>query len=431
VTHFQHFSLYVISAIILFSGLGSLDEAQETLSIGVGALAGSTIMLLTVPWGLSVFAGRADLVNGKPSYTKKPKLTAKESIKEELNETGVAISDEVKQAGIVMACTTLPYFLIQIPALFLHGPTEEIAEGEHWWSLAAFICCLAGLVYYMRLQLHFSAQGQDKDKRIAITKKILMEGKLSLAGALQGTFESAGIQFTGNSEGEYQSMMESDDSLPVPPPEVASYLKEILWDAFKAYDKDQSGRLEKGELRLFFKDFHENIGEQDIDSLLKKADKDCDGTISFDEFIGLAYNLISCHGELQSKESQRVSEARIELVEGIWNDDDEEAEEIPEDFTDLSPAEQQTAIKWRAFRMLAWGTVVVVYFSDPMVDVMQEIAVRSNLSPFYVSFVLAPLASNASEVIASMYYASKKTRKTMSVSLSALEGAASMNNTFW
>jgi hypothetical protein len=61
---------------------------------------------------------------------------------------------------------------------------------------------------------------------------------------------------------------------------------------------------------------------------------------------------------------------------------------------------------------------------------MQEIAVRSGLSPFYVSFILAPLASNASEVIASQYYASKKTRKTITVSLVALEGAACMNNTF-
>lgn len=61
---------------------------------------------------------------------------------------------------------------------------------------------------------------------------------------------------------------------------------------------------------------------------------------------------------------------------------------------------------------------------------MQEIAVRANLNPFYVSFILAPLASNASEVIASMYYASKKTRKTITVSLTTLEGAACMNNTF-
>ena len=65
-----------------------------------------------------------------------------------------------------------------------------------------------------------------------------------------------------------------------------------------------------------------------------------------------------------------------------------------------------------------------------MVEVMQEIAFRINISPFYVSFALAPLAANASEVLASQYYASKKTSKTISVSFSALLGAAAMNNTF-
>jgi Ca2+/H+ antiporter len=80
--------------------------------------------------------------------------------------------------------------------------------------------------------------------------------------------------------------------------------------------------------------------------------------------------------------------------------------------------------------MLATGTLLVVVFSDPMVDVLGAIATRANVSPFYVSFVLAPLASNASEILASMYYASKKTRKTITVSLTTLEGAASVNNTF-
>jgi Ca2+/H+ antiporter len=131
-----------------------------------------------------------------------------------------------------------------------------------------------------------------------------------------------------------------------------------------------------------------------------------------------------------SAATRASTQAHRELVENIYNEDAEE-EEIPEDFTDLSPEEQQVAIKKRAFKMLFVGTAMVVYFSDPMVDVMQEIAVRANLSPFYVSFILAPLASNASEVIASQYYAAKKTRKTITVALSALEGAASMNNTFW
>ena len=53
-------------AIVIFSGLGA--DAQQQMNVGVGALAGSTVMLLTLPWSLAVFAGRVNLLDGKPMY---------------------------------------------------------------------------------------------------------------------------------------------------------------------------------------------------------------------------------------------------------------------------------------------------------------------------------------------------------------------------
>ena len=436
-------------AIILFSGLGSIEDAQETLSVGVGALAGSTIMLLTVPWALSVYGGRVDLLPGsnKPNYMGKPKLTTpKAKLSDEYTKTGIAITTSVQRGGIIMVLTTIPYFLIQVPALFLHGPTEEVASGEHWWSFSGLIVCLLGLTYYMHLQLVQSKEGEDKDKRIAVMKKVLNKGELSLAGVLGATIRSEKADGASNG-GQYSSLSGTDASSPLyPPPHIAEYLKDVLLDAFKAYDNNGNGQLERAEIQMFFKDFHERISDEDMDNYFKLADSDGDGTVSFHEFIGLTYNLIVSHDQ---QHNTRLSNTKQELVDNLFgakskpgktnedgaDDDDgiggEEEEEIPEEFHDLSPDEQQVAIKKRAFQMLALGTIMVVYFSDPMVDVMQEIAVRAHLSPFYVSFVLAPLASNASEVLASQYYASKKTRKTITVSLSALEGAASMNNTFW
>lgn len=166
-----------------------------------------------------------------------------------------------------------------------------------------------------------------------------------------------------------------------------------------------------------------------MDELFQKYDADNSGNITLDEFIGLAYTLIKHQDGRNSMGTVSQREVTSSaLAETAFADVEEE--EVPEEFTDLSPEAQQTAIKQRAFCMLGLGALMVVVFSDPMVDVMQEIAVRAKISPFYVSFILAPLASNASEVIASMYYASKKTRKTITVSLTALEGAANMNNTF-
>ena len=52
---------------VTFSSL-PFEDAQTQCAVGVGALAGSTIMLLTLPWFLAVFAGRVPIENGKPNY---------------------------------------------------------------------------------------------------------------------------------------------------------------------------------------------------------------------------------------------------------------------------------------------------------------------------------------------------------------------------
>merc|ERR1719408_626072 len=76
------------------------------------------------------------------------------------------------------------------------------------------------------------------------------------------------------------------------------------------------------------------------------------------------------------------------------------------------------------------GTILVLFFSDPMVDVLAQIGKVTGVPPFYVSFVLAPLASNASELVSSMKLAARKTPGSITQSLQTLEGAACMNNTF-
>ena len=82
------------------------------------------------------------------------------------------------------------------------------------------------------------------------------------------------------------------------------------------------------------------------------------------------------------------------------------------------------------------GVLIVTLFSDPMVTVLNEI---SNLifdvwgfriPPFYISFLITPLASNASELITSVIFARKKTQKSITLTYSQLLGAAIMNNTF-
>lgn len=79
---------------------------------------------------------------------------------------------------------------------------------------------------------------------------------------------------------------------------------------------------------------------------------------------------------------------------------------------------------------MSLGTALVLIFLDPTVDVFQEIARRIGVSAFYISFVLAPICSNATEVVCAYNLAKKRTVKSMTTTLSLLVGAAIMNNTF-
>ncbi|CAE7188178.1 unnamed protein product [Symbiodinium microadriaticum] len=63
----------------------------------------------------------------------------------------------------------------------------------------------------------------------------------------------------------------------------------------------------------------------------------------------------------------------LEDGEGSAEGEDDEEEDVPEDLADLEPEEQQKRIKTRAAYQMALGTLLVLVFSDPMVDLLAEL----------------------------------------------------------
>ncbi|KAJ7387752.1 Alpha/beta hydrolase domain-containing protein 11 [Desmophyllum pertusum] len=69
-----------------------------------------------------------------------------------------------------------------------------------------------------------------------------------------------------------------------------------------------------------------------------------------------------------------------------------------------------------------------------MCDVLSSLTNPKNksfipISPFYVSFVVTPLCSNASELVSSLIFAAKKKKENISMTFAQLYGAGTMNNT--
>lgn len=61
-TRFCHwFRLFSNDHLVIFSGLGDVESVKKQITIGIGALSGSTILLITIPWAFSIIAGRVSL----------------------------------------------------------------------------------------------------------------------------------------------------------------------------------------------------------------------------------------------------------------------------------------------------------------------------------------------------------------------------------
>ena len=110
-------------AIMLFSGLG--PNAQEELTVGIGAIAGSTVMLLTIPWGLSIIMGRVPLrSDGTANYKKKGHVSGASF----LTGYGVMPETSIRSNALIMVVTSLIYLIIQGPA-FAYATDTRYARG--------------------------------------------------------------------------------------------------------------------------------------------------------------------------------------------------------------------------------------------------------------------------------------------------------------
>jgi ribosomal protein L12E/L44/L45/RPP1/RPP2 len=241
---------------------------------------------------------------------------------------------------------------------------------------------------------------------------------------------------------------------------------------FHRYDTDKNGTIDDRELKALLADLGEKPGEAELAALMAEMDKDGSGAIDFDEFTAVMLDFVriksgharapggagdaelggaggrrgtALYAAMQTAKQNgaaasasrrnRGSVGTARAAQAIQahdedEEEEEEEEEIPEDLADLPPDVQRRKIIQRSLYQMGVGTVLVLLFSDPMVDCLSELGKRMGLPAFYVAFVLAPLASNASELLASYNYALKKTTKTITIAFAALEGAAIMNNTF-
>ncbi|GAM24148.1 hypothetical protein SAMD00019534_073230, partial [Acytostelium subglobosum LB1] len=346
-------SAFPDAMIIVVSGAFGNDP-QTQLGVGIGTLAGSTIMLLTIPWSASLLLARTDIRNG---HSVDGVCTSWS-----LTETGASVDDDTPLNAKIMMVTSISYLIVQgVAFAYLKDPASG-QSVEKWFALTGFIVCIILLVSYSVYQV---VQPKLQEKKMAEAKKRYMLEQ-TMHHFLHNLMKRRGGPFSASSPSTgagSEAGQSSSSAAPHTISETAALGIGLKWKS-KAHAKS----TERDEASI-----------QVDDKSQKPAAKD--------------------------------------------DDDEEEESSGP-----LTPAERKK-IALRATFWLAVGSVMVSVFSDPMVGVITDFGNKLNIKLFFISFIVTPFCSNASELISSLIFSSKKKKTNTSLTYSALYGSATMNNT--
>lgn len=81
-------------------------------------------------------------------------------------------------------------------------------------------------------------------------------------------------------------------------------------------------------------------------------------------------------------------------------------------------AKAKAAEKFKAIMLLIVGIIMLGGLAEPLVESVRQFSDSVNIEPFYVSFILVPLATNARTAIAAIRAASQKRHHTTSLTFS-------------
>ncbi|KAK7401787.1 hypothetical protein VNO78_13556 [Psophocarpus tetragonolobus] len=379
--------------LILVSGLsGSVETAQSQVSVGMGLLAGSTVLLLTIIWGTCVIVGKCDIEDSRA-------IDSQDTRGFSLTGSGVSTDIWTSYAARIMVISVLPFVIVQFPQIL------NSTSGRHLAVLIALIVSISLLVAYCLYQIF---QPWIQRRKLAYIKH-----KHVILGFLTHLKErSLGKLLTDTGEPD----------------------KEVVRKLFTTIDEDEDGSLTHNELRALVIGIE--FGEIDLDhddavkSIMSDFDTSGNQLVDQDEFVNgvcrwlqRAQRARVRSGDAGSHTMRFLSDFHTETKRE--HDLLDVGEHSNEEAAGIENA-KLTSIK--AVMLLILGTIIAAAFADPLVDAVHNFSEATSIPAFFISFIALPLATNSSEAVSAIIFASRDKRQTASLTFSELYGAVTMNN---
>ncbi|XAR56498.1 hypothetical protein NMG60_11037015 [Bertholletia excelsa] len=451
------------SLLLVASGLlSSKDTAQEYVYTGVGLLAGSTILLLTLTWGTCVIFASHKL---PPNHS-----------------YGAITDKETSLTAVIMVLSVIPFTIIQIPKV-LHLSSS----GERLVIIITLAISFVFLLIYFFYQMHNRSMQLRRleyveqkyfvldilrhfEKRAM--EKFLAEDGAPNKPAIRRIFKDVDHDRDGSiSRGELRTLLRSITC------SVANVDKEaVVGVVMEEFDLDSDQKITMGE---FVKGFikwlderkqamdqqnHSKVSKQalyqvlqqmnmqlisemlehlqssaigsffgedgttdipTIKRLFENTDRDKDNCITQSELKDLIVNIEFPNmdtneaverimDELDTSRDQRISEHRK----------NKEAKASVED----GNVDRSLRARLKATMLLVVGVAVLAVLAEPLIHSVQDFSESASLPSFLISFILVPLATNARIATSAISTARNKKQRTSSLTFSEIYSAVFMNN---
>ncbi|KAF3333288.1 Sodium/calcium exchanger protein [Carex littledalei] len=376
--------------LILVSGLsGSKETAQSQVLIGMGLLAGSTVFLLTLLWGTCIVVAKTDLSENSTS------IDSQDTKGFNLTKSGVSTDKQTSDAAKIMAVSILPFILMQLPKVFKFDSAQRV------FILICFIISVLLVLGYAFYQIF---QPWVQKRRLEYVRL-----KLVVSGILHH-FES-----------QLVTKLTKEDGTPDVP---------AISKLFQAIDSDEDKHISRDELHAFLVGVQfEEMGLEKqgaVNQVMEDFDTSENNRIEETEFIaGISKWL---------KEARSTVSISGSNPSNFLSDFHQRTRDEHNTLIDHEDGEEQIVInkKWitiKAVLFLIIGAVMAAAFADPLVDTVHNFSQATSIPSFFISFIAMPLATNSSEAVSAIIFASRKKQKTSSLTFSEIYGGATMNNT--
>jgi len=355
----------------------------------MGLLAGSTVMLLTLLWGSCVVVGKCDLLENSTA------TDGQDTKGFSLFGSGVSTDVQTSYAARIMAISVFPFIIVQIPKIF------KLHSGHRLTVLLGLIVAALLVLAYCLYQV-FQPWIQRRRLEYARLKHVM-----------SGLLRHAQMHVFGR-------LLDEDGSPNVP----------VIEKLFHKIDLDNDGKLERGELQAFIIGIKFEDVDLDsslaVDQIMADFDRSQNHTIEKGEFVdGIlrwleeAKHSVAASGAYSKKFLQDFHTRTRDEHNLLLDKDDEDGEAI----------ENPTRTCFKAISLLLLGTAMAAAFADPLVDAVHNFSNATSIPSFFISFIAMPLATNSSEAVSAIIFASRKKQRTLSLTFSEVYGAVTMNNT--